>query len=89
MMDWHRINITRGGLQESEAADVVLALEDAYGSAGEPPDAEVFLSRETLGQYAFYLSPEAAHMAPGVLRRFGAVTCEPPRDLHRCTPMLL
>ena len=44
-MDWHCINFKRGGSQESEAADLVLALEDAYGSAGEPAAAEVFLAR--------------------------------------------
>ena len=88
-MEWHRIKFKRGVPQEAAAADLVLALEDAYGSAGEPPDAEVYLSREKLGRYAFYLSPEASHMAPGVLQRFGAVLCDPPPDLHRCTPMLL
>ena len=88
-MAWHCINFTRGGSRESEAADLVLALEDAYGSAGEPPDAEVFLSRGQIGDYHFYLSPEAASMAPGVLQRFHAVRCEPPADLHRCTPMRL
>jgi hypothetical protein len=88
-MDWHCINFTRGGSPEAEAADLVLALEDAYGSAGEPAAAEVFLSHRPVGGYAFYLSPEAASMAPGVLQRFHAVTCDPPADLHRCTPMLL
>ena len=88
-MDWHCINFTRGGSQETQAADLVLALEDAYDSAGEPAAAEVFLSRGAVGDYAFYLSPEAASMAPGVLHRFHAVTCDPPADLHRCTPMRL
>ena len=88
-MAWHCINFTRGGHQESEAADLVLALEDAYGSAGEPPAAEVFLARAAIGDYQFYLSPEAARMAPAVLQRFHAVTCDPPADLHRCTPMIL
>ena len=88
-MDWHCINFTRGGSQEAEAADLVLALEDAYDSAGEPPAAEVFLSRGAIGDYAFYLSPEVASMAPGVLQRFHAVMCDPPADLHRCTPMRL
>ena len=88
-MDWHCINFTRGGSQETQAADLVLALEDAYGSAGEPAAAEVFLSRGAVGGYAFYLSPEAASMAPGVLQRFHAVMCDPPADLHRCTPMRL
>ena len=88
-MDWHCINFTRGGSPESEAADLVLALEDAYGNAGEPPAAEVFLARAAVGDYQFYLSPEAARMAPGVLQRFHAVTCDPPADLHRCTPMIL
>ena len=88
-MEWHRISFKRGAAWESAAADLVLALEAAYGSAGEPADAEVFLSRRRFGRYAFYLSPEAAHMAPGVLQRFGAVLCDPPPDLHRCSPMLL
>jgi hypothetical protein len=88
-MAWHCINFTRGGHPESEAADLVLALEDAYGSAGEPAAAEVFMSHGGIGDYAFYLSPEAASMAPGVLQRFHAVRCEPPADLHRCTPMIL
>ena len=88
-MDWHCINFKRGGLNEAEAADLVLALEDAYDSAGEPPAAEVFLARGGIGDYAFYLSPEAASMAPAVLQRFHAVMCESPPDLHRCTPMIL
>ncbi|MEP6502418.1 MAG: hypothetical protein ABJD97_03765 [Betaproteobacteria bacterium] len=88
-MDWHCINFTRGGSHEVEAADLVLALEDAYDSAGEPPDAEVFLSRPALGEFAFYLSPEASTMAPAVLRRFHAVLCAQPDDLHRCTQMRL
>ena len=88
-MDWHCINFRRGGSQEAEAADLVLALEDAYDSAGEPAAAEVFLSRGGIGDYAFYLSPEAASMAPSVLQRFHAVMCDPPPDLHRCTPMRL
>ena len=88
-MAWHCINLNRGGHQESAAADLVLALEDAYDSAGEPPDAEVFMARGRIGDYAFYLSPEAADMAPGVLQRFHAVMCDPPTDLHRCTPMIL
>ena len=88
-MDWHCINFRRGGSQEAEAADLVLALEDAYGSAGEPAAAEVFMSHGRVGDYAFYLSPEAASMAPGVLQRFHAVMCDPPADLHRCTPMRL
>ena len=88
-MAWHCINFTRNGHQESEAADLVLALEDAYGSAGEPPAAEVFMAHGRIGDYAFYLSPEAASMAPGVLQRFHAVMCDPPNDLHRCTPMRL
>ena len=61
----------------------------SLGSAGEPPAAEVFLSHAAIDDYAFYLSPEAASMAPGVLQRFHAVTCAPPADLHRCTPMIL
>lgn len=88
-MDWHCINFPRGGSHESEAADLVLALEDAYDNAGEPAAAEVFLSRGAIGDYAFYLSPEAGNMAPGVLQRFHAVLCDPPLDLHRCTPMRL
>ena len=88
-MDWHCINFTRGASHEAHAADLVLALEDAYDSAGEPAAAEVFLSRGAVGDYAFYLSPEAASMAPGVLQRFHAVSCAPPADLHRCTPMRL
>ena len=88
-MDWHCINFTRGGSHDAEAADLVLALEDAYGSAGEPPDAEVFMAHGAIGDYRFYLSPEAASMAPAVLQRFHAVLCEPPADLHRCTPMIL
>ena len=88
-MGWHCINFTRGGSHEAQAADLVLALEDAYASAGEPAAAEVFLSRVAVGDYAFYLSPEAASMAPGVLQRFHAVMCDPPADLHRCTPMRL
>jgi hypothetical protein len=89
-MDWHCINFTRGvGSHEAAAADLVLALEDAYDSAGEPAAAEVFLSRGAVGDYAFYLSPEAASMAPTVLQRFHAVLCDPPADLHRCTPMRL
>jgi len=88
-MDWHCIHVRRRGSRESEAADVVLALEDAYGKAGEPPAAEVFLSHPAIGDYAFYLSPEASRMAPSVLQRFHAVTCAPPADLHRCTPMIL
>jgi hypothetical protein len=88
-MDWHCINCTRGDSHESEAADLVLALEDAYDSAGEPAAAEVFLARGRIGDYQFYLSPEAASMAPGVLQRFHAVMCDPPSDLHRCTPMIL
>ena len=51
--------------------------------------AEVFLSPGRVGDYAFYLSPEASSMAPGVLQRFHAVMCDPPPDLHRCTPMIL
>ena len=88
-MDWHCIKFRRDGAHESEAADLVLALEDAYGSAGEPPAAEVFLAPGRVGDYAFYLSPEASSMAPGVLQRFHAVMCDPPHDLHRCTPMIL
>jgi hypothetical protein len=88
-MDWHCINFTRGGSHEVEAADLVLALEDAYDSAGEPPDAEVFMARAALGEFAFYLSPEASSMAPAVLRRFRAVLCDPPVDLHSCTQMRL
>lgn len=88
-MDWHCIRFRRGGPHESEAADLVLALEDAYGNAGEPPAAEVFLSPGRVGDYAFYLSPEASSMAPSVLQRFHAVMCDPPPDLHRCTPMIL
>ncbi len=88
-MDWHCIKFRHGGHPESAAADLVLALEDAYGNAGEPPAAEVFLSHERVGDYAFYLSPEASSMAPGVLQRFHAVMCDPPADLHRCTPMIL
>ena len=88
-MDWHCIKFRRGGPHESEAADLVLALEDAYGNAGEPPAAEVFLSPGRVGDYAFYLSPEASSMAPAVLQRFHAVMCDPPPDLHRCTPMIL
>jgi hypothetical protein len=54
-----------------------------------PPIAVLFLSHGAIGDYAFYLSPEAASMAPGVLQRFHAVLCDPPADLHRCTPMIL
>ncbi len=88
-MDWHCINFRRDGRTESAAADLVLALEDAYGNAGEPPAAEVFLARGKVGDYAFYLSPEASRMAPSVLQRFHAVLCDPPVDLHQCTPMIL
>ena len=88
-MDWHCIKFNHRGAHESEAAELVLALEDAFGSAGEPPAAEVFMAHGHVGDYAFYLSPEAARMAPAVLQRFHAVLCEPPVDLHRCTPMIL
>jgi hypothetical protein len=88
-MNWHCINFNRGGAPETEAADLVLALEDAFGNAGEPAAAEVYLSRGDIGHYRFFLSPEAASMAPAVLQRFHAVLCDPPADLHRCTPMIL
>jgi hypothetical protein len=88
-MDWHCIKFDRRGAHESEAAELVLALEDAYGSAGEPAAAEVFMAHGQVGGYAFYLSPEAARMAPTVLQRFHAVLCDPPADLHRCTAMIL
>ena len=88
-MDWHCIKFDSRGAHESEAAELVLALEDAYGSAGEPAAAEVFMAHGRVGDYAVYLSPEAARMAPSVLQRFHAVMCDPPVDLHRCTPMIL
>jgi len=88
-MEWHCIKFSHVGRHQAEAADLVLALEDAYGHAGEPPAAEVFMATGRVGDYAFYLSPEAAQMAPAVLQRFHAVLCEPPADLHRCTPMIL
>jgi hypothetical protein len=88
-MDWHCISFTHGNLHDGAAADCVLALESAYGNAGEPPEAEVWLSRRSSDHYAFYLSPDAGTMAPGVLQRFRAVQCEAPADLHRCSQMVL
>ena len=88
-MEWHCIRLDHRGAHESEAAELVLALGDAYGNAGEPAAAEGFMAHGQVGDYAFYLSPEAARMAPAVLQRFHAVLCEAPVDLHRCTPMIL
>jgi hypothetical protein len=88
-MDWHCTDVVRGGTPESDAADLVLALEDASGSAGEPPAAEVSLSRGTIGDYLFYLSPEAASMARACCNTSTRYCAGPPADLHRCTPMIL
>ncbi len=46
-------------------------------------------ARDAIGDDAFYRSPEAASRVSGVLQRGHAAMCDPPTDLHRCTPMIL
>ena len=82
-MDWHCINFTRGGSHESEAADLVLALEDAYDSAGEPaahPEAAVpaigcdpmYLARGASPATSSWTAPLT--LATSVSRTVGAIS---------------
>ncbi len=85
---WHLVRFS-GGAFASDAADLIVALEASYQDAGEPPEAQVFMSRHTLDHCTLLMSPEMSRMAPEVLIQFDAVACAAPGDLTNFAPLML
>ena len=88
-MNWYCVIIPDGEPRQSRAVDFVLALRSAWRDAGRPQAAAAFINRGSASRFTFLLSPEAATLAPGLLRHYDALACEHAPNLRRYAPLPL
>jgi|GEM_PF-614708 len=88
-MNWYCVIIADGEPRQSRAVDFVLALRSAWRDAGQPKAAAAFINRGSASRFTFLLSPEAATLAPGLLRHYDALACEHAPNLRRYAPLPL
>ena len=88
-MNWYCVIIADGEPRQPRAVDFVLALRSAWQDAGGPRGAAAFVNRGSASRFTFLLSPEAATLAPGLLRHYDALACAQAPNLRRYTPLPL
>ena len=88
-MNWYCVIIADGEPRRSRAIDFVLALRSAWREAGQPRGATAFVNRGSASRLTFLLSPEAAILAPGLLRHYDALACAQAPNLRRYAPLPL
>lgn len=88
-MDWYCVIIAERAPRAAGAVDFLSALRSAYDDAGQPAGAAAFVNRGSASRYTFLLSPEAATLAPALLRRHEAMACPQAPNLKRYAPLPL
>ena len=88
-MPWYCIIIDDGEPREARAVAFVTSLRRAWRSAGQPAEAAAFINRGSASRFTFLLSPGAATLADGLLRRYGASACPQAPNLARYAPLRL
>ena len=88
-MSWYCVIIVNGELRDIGAVAFVSALRLAYRDAGKPEGAAAFINRGSASRFTFLLSPAAATLDAGLLRRFDALACRRAPNLSRYAPLRL
>jgi len=88
-MAWYCVIIADAEPRAARAVDFVAELRSAFRHAGEPRGAAAFVNRGSASRFTFLLSPTAATLADGLLRRYGASACEQAPNLSRYAPLPL
>ena len=88
-MSWYCVIIVNGELRDIGAVAFVSALRLAYRDAGEPEGAAAFINRGSASRFTFLLSPAAATLDAGLLRRYDALVCQQAPNLSRYAPLRL
>ena len=88
-MDWYCVIIAERTPRPAGAVAFLSALRSAYDDAGQPEAAKAFVNRGSASRHTFLLSPEAATLAPALLRRHDAMACPRAPDLKRYAPLPL
>ena len=86
---WYCVIIVDGEPRDACAVAFASALRRAWRHAGEPEGAAAFINRGSASRFTFLLSPEAAALDDGLLRRYGALACQRAPDLARYAPLRL
>ena len=88
-MNWYCVIIVDGKPRRAGAVAFLSALRSAYQDAGQPDGAAAFVNRGSASRCTFLLSPEAATLAPALLRRHEATACQQAPNLRRYAPLPL
>ena len=88
-MSWYCVIIVDGELRDTGAVAFVSALRSAFRDAGEPDGAAAFINRGSASRFTFVLSPEAATLDAGLLRRYDALACQQTPSLSRYAALRL
>ena len=88
-MTWYCVIIVDGESREACAVAFVSALRLAWRHAGAPEGAAAFINRGSASRFTFLLSPEAATLDAGLLRRYDALACQQAPNLSRYAPLRL
>jgi hypothetical protein len=86
---WYCVIIVDGEPRDAGAVAFVSALRRAWREAGRPTGAAAFINCGSASRFTFLLSPQAACVAGGLLRRFDALPCEQAPKLDRYAPLRL
>lgn len=88
-MNWYCVIIADALSRKSGSVAFLSALRSAYDDAGQPEAAKAFVNRGSASRFTFLLSPEAATLAPALLRRHDAIACQQAPNLRRYAPLPL
>ena len=88
-MSWYCVIIVDGEPRDACAVAFVSALRRAWRDAGQPAGAAAFINRGSASRFTFLLSPAAATLAAGLLKRYDALACEQAPKLDRYAPLRL
>lgn len=77
-MSWHKVILSNEVLKVGTLRRLVSAYSELRLRVGSPPHTAIF-SRYTKAGTDVYFSPEASRIAPGLLREYGATSCEKPK----------
>ena len=86
---WYCVIIDDGEPRDERAVDFVCALRHAWRDAGAPAEAAAFINRGAASRFTFLLSPVAALLDAGLLRRYDALACQQAPSLRRYAPLRL
>ena len=86
---WVCVIIVDGDPPDARAVAFVSALRRAWRDAGRPEAAAAFINCGSASRFTFLLSPAAAKVAGGLLKRYDALACPHAPNLNRYAPLRL